>query len=132
MRIATLKINYAVLKEQIENDYFSVLDILHKTFIVSLCNYDRTIKPIAHNSFIENLQYHYFKQEVSDAQDRGEEIINLIDPKMNIHIFTDMNLYTAEFFSKKHNDKKPNIYSITIDAEYNAVITNKQVGKSVY
>ncbi len=132
MRTVTLKINYAVLKEQIEEDYFKTLDLFYKAFIVSLCLYDRNVKPVVFNSFIENGNYHRFMTEVCDARDRGEDIINLIDPVNNAHIFLDMSVYTEEFFTKRHNDKKANIYSLTIDDHYNAVITNKQVGKNVY
>lgn len=132
MRTVTVKINYANLKNEIESNYFYYLDLFYKTFIVSMCIFDKNVKPILFSTVIENSQYNYFLHEVRDAQNRGEDIIELIDPKNNIHTFTDMNVYTMEFFEIKHNEKKPNIYNLTIDDNYNVCITNKQVGKNVY
>lgn len=132
MRTVTIKINYANLKNEIETNYFYYLDLFYKTFIVSLCIFDKNVKPILFSTVIENSQYNHFLREVQEAQDRGEEIIDLIDPKHNIHVFTDMNVYTLDFLNLKHNGKKPNIYNLTIDDNYNVCITNKQVGKNVY
>jgi len=132
VRTVTIKINYANLKNEIETNYFYYLDLFYKTFIVSLCIFDKNVKPILFSTVIENSQYNHFLREVQEAQDRGEEIIDLIDPKHNIHVFTDMNVYTLDFLNLKHNGKKPNIYNLTIDDNYNVCITNKQVGKNVY
>ena len=132
MRTVTLKINYANLKEGIENDYFHYLDLFYKSFLVSLVIYSNNIKPIFYNSIIENEKYNYFLREVLEAQQRGEDIVELINPKHNITVLSDMSVYTVDFFTGKHNEKKANIYNLTIDDHYNVVITNKQVGKNVY
>lgn len=132
MRTVTLKINYANLKEGIENDYFHYLDLFYKSFLVSLVIYSNNIKPIFYNTIIENEKYNYFLREVLEAQQRGEDIIELINPKHNITVLSDMSVYTVDFFTGKHNEKKANIYNLTIDDHYNVVITNKQVGKNVY
>lgn len=132
MRTVTLKINYANLKEDIENDYFHYLDLFYKSFLVSLVIYSNNIKPIFYNTIIENEKYNYFLREVLEAQQRGEDIIELINPKHNITVLSDMSVYTVDFFTGKHNEKKANIYNLTIDDHYNVVITNKQVGKNVY
>ncbi len=132
MRTVTLKINYANLKEGIENDYFHYLDLFYKSFLVSLVIYSNNIKPIFYNSIIENEKYNYFLREVLEAQQRGEDIIELINPQHNITVLSDMSVYTVDFFTGKHNEKKANIYNLTIDDHYNVVITNKQVGKNVY
>lgn len=132
MRTVTLKINYANLKEGIENDYFYYLDLFYKSFLVSLVIYSNNIKPIFYNSIIENEKYNYFLREVLEAQQRGEDIIELINPEHNITVLSDMSVYTVDFFTGKHNEKKANIYNLTIDDHYNVVITNKQVGKNVY
>ena len=132
MRTVTLKINYANLKEGIENDYFYYLDLFYKSFLVSLVIYSNNIKPIFYNSIIENEKYNYFLREVLEAQQRGEDIIELINPEHNITVLSDMSVYTVDFFTGKHNEKKANIYNLSIDDHYNVVITNKQVGKNVY
>ncbi len=132
MRTVTLKINYANLKEGIENDYFYYLDLFYKSFLVSLVIYSNNIKPIFYNTIIENEKYNYFLREVLEAQQRGEDIIELINPEHNITVLSDMSVYTVDFFTGKHNEKKANIYNLTIDDHYNVVITNKQVGKNVY
>ena len=132
MRTVTLKINYANLKEGIENDYFYYLDLFYKSFLVSLVIYSNNIKPIFYNSIIENEKYNYFLREVLEAQQRGEDIVELINPKHNITVLSDMSVYTVDFFTGKHNEKKANIYNLTIDDHYNVVITNKQVAKNVY
>lgn len=132
MRTVTLKINYANLKEGIENDYFHYLDLFYKSFLVSLVIYSNNIKPIFYNTIIENEKYNYFLREVLEAQQRGEDIVELINPKHNITVLSDMSVYTVDFFTGKHNEKKANIYNLTIDDHYNVVITNKQVGKNVY
>ena len=132
MRTVTLKINYANLKEGIENDYFYYLDLFYKSFLVSLVIYSDNIKPIFYNTIIENEKYNYFLREVLEAQQRGEDIIELINPEHNITVLSDMSVYTVDFFTGKHNEKKANIYNLTIDDHYNVVITNKQVGKNVY
>ena len=132
MRTVTLKINYANLKEGIENDYFYYLDLFYKSFLVSLVIYSNNIKPIFYNSIIENEKYNYFLREVLEAHQRGEDIIELINPEHNITVLSDMSVYTVDFFTGKHNEKKANIYNLTIDDHYNVVITNKQVGKNVY
>jgi len=132
VRTVTLKINYANLKEGIENDYFHYLDLFYKSFLVSLVIYSNNIKPIFYNTIIENEKYNYFLREVLEAQQRGEDIIELINPKHNITVLSDMSVYTVDFFTGKHNEKKANIYNLTIDDHYNVVITNKQVGKNVY
>lgn len=132
MRTVTLKINYANLKEGIENDYFYYLDLFYKSFLVSLVIYSNNIKPIFYNTIIENEKYNYFLREVLEAQQRGEDIVELINPKHNITVLSDMSVYTVDFFTGKHNEKKANIYNLTIDDHYNVVITNKQVGKNVY
>ena len=128
----TLKINYANLKEGIENDYFYYLDLFYKSFLVSLVIYSNNIKPIFYNTIIENEKYNYFLREVLEAQQRGEDIIELINPEHNITVLSDMSVYTVDFFTGKHNEKKANIYNLSIDDHYNVVITNKQVGKNVY
>ena len=132
MRTVTLKINYANLKEGIENDYFYYLDLFYKSFLVSLVIYSNNIKPIFYNTIIENEKYNYFLREVLEAQQRGEDIIELINPEHNITVLSDMSVYTVDFFTGKPNEKKANIYNLTIDDHYNVVITNKQVGKNVY
>lgn len=132
MRTVTLKINYANLKEGIENDYFYYLDLFYKSFLVSLVIYSNNIKPIFYNTIIENEKYNYFLREVLEAQQRGEDIIELINPEHNITVLSDMSVYTVDFFTGKHNEKKANIYNLSIDDHYNVVITNKQVGKNVY
>ncbi len=132
MRTVTLKINYANLKEGIENDYFHYLDLFYKSFLVSLVIYSNNIKPIFYNTIIENEKYNYFLREVLEAQQRGEDIIELINPEHNITVLSDMSVYTVDFFTGKHNEKKANIYNLSIDDHYNVVITNKQVGKNVY
>lgn len=132
MRTVTLKINYANLKEGIENDYFYYLDLFYKSFLVSLVIYSNNIKPIFYNTIIENEKYNYFLREVLEAQQRGEDIVELINPEHNITVLSDMSVYTVDFFTGKHNEKKANIYNLTIDDHYNVVITNKQVGKNVY
>ena len=132
MRTVTLKINYANLKEGIESDYFYYLDLFYKSFLVSLVIYSNNIKPIFYNSIIENEKYNYFLREVLEAHQRGEDIIELINPEHNITVLSDMSVYTVDFFTGKHNEKKANIYNLTIDDHYNVVITNKQVGKNVY
>lgn len=132
MRTVTLKINYANLKEGIENEYFYYLDLFYKSFLVSMVIYSKNVKHILYNSVIENEKYNYFLQEVIDAQNRGEDIIELIDPKHNITVLSDMSVYTMDFFTGKHNEKKVNIYNLTIDDHYHVVVTNKQVGKNVY
>ena len=132
MRTVTLKINYANLKEGIENDYFYYLDLFYKSFLVSLVIYSNNIKPIFYNTIIESEKYNYFLREVLEAQQRGEDIIELINPEHNITVLSDMSVYTVDFFTGKHNEKKANIYNLTIDDHYNVVITNKQVGKNVY
>ena len=132
MRTITVKINYANLKHKIEENYFYYLDLFYKSFVVSLCIFDKNIKPILFSTVIENSHYNNFLHEVRAAQDRGEEIIDLIDPKHNIHVLSDMNVYTLDFLNLKHNEKKPNIYNLTIDDNYNVCITNKQVGRNVY
>lgn len=132
MRTVTIKINYANLKTEIEENYFYYLDLFYKAFVVNICTFDKTVKPVLFSTVIENAQYNLFLHEVKEARDRGEDIIELIDPKHNLHVFADMSIYTADFFNLKHNEKKPNIYNLTIDDHYNVVITNKQVGRNVY
>lgn len=128
MRTFVLKINVNNLRREIDNNYFKFRDIFYKCLIVNLCIYHNLRTPILLNSVIEDSNYNQYLILMSAKQQfHLKEAVLEIDPAHNVNILLDMNLYLEEFINIKHTYTCLNVYSLTIDDDYQVVITLKHI-----
>lgn len=129
MLSATIKINQANLKNEIETNYFYWLDVFHRCFAVSLVLHSNSKNPILETTLLENSHYNQLLHDIDFRYKKGYNVVEDINSKNNIAVFLDLQVYLEEFLTMKHNSTGSNIYNLTIDHEYNLVITHKQLGK---
>lgn len=127
MRTFQLKINFNNLSRDIEKDYFKHKDIFYRCLIVNLCTYNLLHSPILHNTIIEDSHYNQYLLHLVNRGGVVEDMIREIDTLHHMSLFLDTNVYLEEFIQLKHNPKTLNLYHLTIDDGYNAVITNKHL-----
>lgn len=130
MRSKTLKINYNHMKNELLQDYFKYLDIFHKSFLVTLVYLTTPDTPLTLTSKLENAHYSYLLTDMFNNHCKGENLLEIFTDKEK-YLLVDLQVYLQEFLVKTHNFKAYNIYNLTIDHEYNLVITSKQMGRYV-
>lgn len=129
MKSHTLKINQRHLKDYIEENYFFCLDTFHRCLAVSLVNYNQEKENILSSIVMENAHYNSLVPDMDKRLIQGHNIIEDIHSKYGLQVYLDMQVYLDSFIRLKHIASMSNIYCLTIDHEYNVVITIKQLGK---
>ena len=122
-----LKINFANLKHEIERNYFAYRDIFYKALIVNLCNHHAVCKPIAESTVLEDFQYNQSFQQLIQSSHTLRDLVLQVTNLTHPSVVIDMEIYVDEFLQARHNSKRINVYSLTIDDCYNVIITNKQL-----
>lgn len=125
MRHHSLRINYNNLKDEIEKDYFHYLDMFYKALILYMVYNDRPDFPLVGSLVLENKLYDDLLRRTAISGCGGKTIPELRELSLNLHAVLDMQIYLEDFIRMKHNQKAINIYSLTIDENYNVLVTNK-------
>lgn len=129
MLSSTLRINQNNLKNELEENYFYYLDVFHRCLLVSLVLHHNTKENVLESTIMENAYYSQMLVDLDSRFKKGYNIIEDINSKTALDTFLDVQVYLEEFIGNKHNSSGTNIYNLTIDHEYNIVITNKRLGK---
>lgn len=123
MKHHSIKINYNNIKGQIQQDYFHYLDLFYKILILYIVFNDRPEMPLTSTLVLENKYYDDLLRRVIQSGCMGRKIpeLAMIDPGATV----DMQIYLEDFIQIYHNQNAINIYNLTIDEQYNVLITNK-------
>lgn len=119
----SVRINYNNIRGQIQQDYFHYLDMFYKILILYVVFNDRPELPLSQTLVLENRHYDDLLRRVIASGCMGRRIpeLSTIDPTAIV----DMQIYLEDFVRLKHNKSAINIYNLTIDEDYNVLITNK-------
>lgn len=125
MKTYFLKINANNLRNEIKKDYFKYRDIFFKCLIGNLCVHNQLYKSVLSSTIIEDSHYNQYLMYLISRNPTLKEIVAEIDTPFNISVFLDTSVYLEEFIQTKHDSTKLNVYQLTIDDNFNVVITVK-------
>jgi hypothetical protein len=95
--------------------------------IGNLCIYNQLYGTVLTTSLIEDSHYNQYLMYLANRQVTLEGIVAEIDSPYNLSVFLDTSIYFEEFIKYKHDPTKLNLYNLSIDDNYNIVVTNRQL-----
>lgn len=130
-KTCTIKINIAKHGDKICQNYLGIRDIYVSAMLLGMAIYSKTHDVDVSTMSFEGLsdkELALFNQAF--AMSNLKDVLSTVEVK-HIHAYLDIAPYIDEFLGKHHREDCSNIYHLTIDGNYDLVITNKRfnVGK---